>query len=307
MTAPPALQECVASLASDGELAVYFECARKCLIFLADIPREQCVTASNYFFFRFNLEEEQKLSRPVNSNLFSANIETFDSLRDDIGGLLQAIRDGNRTIDGLIAAEHAPDRIDTAVYTVQQSLGCVLDTLTNTNRARKLVGEIFERLIRQLLGALGLVCEARKLALPIPDTNRRMNYQLDLVFSKNPPEDRQNLVPGELVGSVKTTSKDRIDKVFLDKFMLERLLARPVPVLGVFLHDVQRKKARGTILGLGSTFKTNHFIGYSKIFVPLDGVYYVDRRDHMMDIKDLAQRIRPLSRLISEDLWQLMS
>ncbi len=44
----------------------------------------------------------------------------------------------------------------------------------------------------------------------------------------------------EVVGSVKTTSKDRLDKIFLDKYLLTRLIGRDIPVVAIFLHDAQR-------------------------------------------------------------------
>lgn len=62
---------------------------------------------------------------------------------------------------------------------------------------------------------------------------------------------------------MKTTSKDRIDKVFLDKFLLTKLLGRDIPVIAVFLHDVQRARRGESIFGVNSTFKMNHFLGYT--------------------------------------------
>ena len=89
------------------------------------------------------------------------------------------------------------------------------------------------------------------------------------------------LVPGEVIGSVKTTSKDRIDKVFLDKKMISTFIGREVPVVGVFLHDVQRAARSGSTFGISSTFKRNHFLGYSVALGSLDGVYFVDPRPEM--------------------------
>jgi hypothetical protein len=46
-----------------------------------------------------------------------------------------------------------------------------------------------------------------------------MSYELDVVFSRNEliltsNEEHKYIHPSEIVGSVKTTSKDRIDKIF---------------------------------------------------------------------------------------------
>jgi hypothetical protein len=107
----------------------------------------------------------------------------------------------------------------------------------------------------------------------------------------------------EIVGSVKTTSKDRIDKIFLDKHLLVKLLGREIPVIAIFLHDVQRAIKGNTIFGINSTFKTNHFLGYTVALNKLDGVYYVDPRPEMMVNDRLRQQIRDFQQLLIEDLW----
>jgi len=64
-----------------------------------------------------------------------------------------------------------------------------------------------------------------------------MSYELDLVFSRNKAiiaSETKHIHASEVVGSVKTTSKDRIDKIFLDKFLLTKLLGREIPVVAIF-------------------------------------------------------------------------
>jgi hypothetical protein len=109
----------------------------------------------------------------------------------------------------------------------------------------------------------------------------------------------------ELIGSVKTTSKDRIDKVFLDKFMLSKFLGRSISVIAIFLHDVQRAKKQGSIFGINSTFKSGHFLGYSIALNPLDGVYYVDPRPNMVTDARLSREVSEFSKLLVDDLWVL--
>ena len=65
----------------------------------------------------------------------------------------------------------------------------------------------------------------------------KSSYQHDLLVSK---EDEL-----KIIGSVKTSSKDRIDKVFMDKFLYNRLTDTALPHIAIFLNDVQRKKIRG--------------------------------------------------------------
>ena len=195
------------------------------------------------------------------------------------------------------------------LYTAQQAAGCVSDSLGNANRARKRVGQVFERLILLLVQQAGVDCEARTITLPLPGGDgHTMKYELDLVFSRKGAvlTGEVPLLPGEVVGSVKTTSKDRIDKVFLDKVMMSKLLGRDVPVVGVFLHDVQRARRKNSIFGVASTFKRNHFVGYSLALTALDGVYYVDPRPEMVTDDQLSSRISGVEQFLLNDLWRLV-
>lgn len=111
--------------------------------------------------------------------------------------------------------------------------------------------------------------------------------------------------PSEVVGSVKTTSKDRIDKIILDKFLLTKLLGREIPVVAIFLHDVQRARRGQSIFGINSTFKSNHFLGYTVALNKLDGVYYVDPRPEMLSNELLREQIRDFQSFLVRDLWIL--
>jgi hypothetical protein len=135
-----------------------------------------------------------------------------------------------------------------------------------------------------------------------------MPYELDVVFSRHKAvlvSETKTIHPMEIVGSVKTTSKDRIDKIFLDKYLLTKLLGRDIPVVAVFLHDVQRAVRGKSIFGIASTFKTNHFLCYSLVLSKLDGVYYVDPRPEMKANGQLREQINDFQHFLLADLWTL--
>ena len=135
-----------------------------------------------------------------------------------------------------------------------------------------------------------------------------MSYELDLVFSRDKAiltSETKFIHPHEIVGSVKTTSKDRIDKVFLDKYLLTKLLGRDIPVVAIFLHDVQRARRGNSIFGINTTFKSNHFLGYTVALNQLDGVYYVDPRPEMRTNPRLREQISDFQRFLVRDLWTL--
>ena len=169
------------------------------------------------------------------------------------------------------------------------------------------MGQLFEGLVRLIIQQLGLVCESRKVNLPIPGfPDYAMSYDLDLVFSRTGAvvASETNVIhPLEIVGSVKTTSKDRIDKIFLDKFLLTRLLGRDIPVVAIFLHDVQRLDP----FGVSSTFKSGHFLGYTLALNKLDGIYYVDPPANVDTNQRLREQIRDFQQFLLQDLWMLSS
>jgi len=109
----------------------------------------------------------------------------------------------------------------------------------------------------------------------------------------------------EIVGSVKTTSKDRLDKIFLDKYLLTKLIGRDIPVVAIFLHDVQRALKGNSIFGINSTFKSNHFLGYTVALNKLDGVYYVDPRPEMTANPRLRNQIYDFQQFLLRDMWIL--
>ena len=173
------------------------------------------------------------------------------------------------------------------------------------------MGELFETLVKLIIQEVGLECEPRTINIPIPGyAGYEMSYELDLVFSRNKAilaSETKYIHPSEVVGSVKTTSKDRIDKVFLDKYLLTKLLGRNIPVVAIFLHDVQRAQRGTSIFAINSTFKTNHFLGYTVALNKLDGVYYVDPRPEMITNERLREHIHDFQQFLVRDLWMLSS
>jgi hypothetical protein len=89
--------------------------------------------------------------------------------------------------------------------------------------------------------------------------------------------------------------------------MLTHLLGRDIPVIAIFLHDVQRARKGNSIFGVNTTFKSNHFLGYTVALNKLDGVYYVDPRPAMHEDRRLNQYIQDFQQFLVRDLWTLSS
>lgn len=268
---------------------------------------------AHYIFYQYNKNASHKITRPLNTNLFVTDPADFDRM---FARFVSALGDLKRLQERASAsrgfkAYSQSGEINRVIYTAQQTIGCIGDSLEIENQSRKRIGQLFENLVKLVLQEIGLKCESRTVNLPIPNfPDCKMSYELDVVFSRNGAivaSETKFLHPKEIVGSIKTTSKDRIDKVFLDKFLLTKLLGRDVPVIAVFLHDVQRAKRGTSIFGINSTFKTNHFLGYTVALNRLDGVYYVDPRPEMTTNPKLREQIADFQTLLLRDLWQLTS
>lgn len=268
-------------------------------------------THPNYIFYQYDETSNYKITRPLNTSLFIEHIHSLNPAFERVDSFLSNLRQFQHHVieqDGireyLISGE-----INRIVYTLQQVIGCIVDSLDNPNQARKRNGQLFEQLVRLIIQEVGVECEPRTVNIPIPDyPDNKMSYELDLVFSRNRAiitSETKFIHPTEIVGSVKTTSKDRIDKIFLDKYLLTKLLGRDIPVIAIFLHDVQRAVKGTSIFGINSTFKSNHFLGYTVALNRLDGVYYVDPRPEMLVNAQLREQIHDFQSFLTRDLWVL--
>ena len=209
----------------------------------------------------------ERIARPYNESLFVADPKLFDEhyviFRDSLD-LLSRQKPVNQ-----VTASYAIDR---CTYTIQQSLGIALDLLGNPNAARKHVGNRFEELIRQVVQAIGL--SNKKLVLKIPYGGGTYSCETDMVFTtaSRVQSTSETVHPDEVVVSLKTTSKDRMSKIFNDKMLMERFVGHPIKMVGIFLNDIQRKDRAG----IAYTFVGGLFMVYTKFMTTLDGVYFVD-------------------------------
>ncbi|MEK7841047.1 MAG: hypothetical protein AAB197_00105, partial [Deltaproteobacteria bacterium] len=258
------LQQKICNKEGFPDLDSYFAACKSFLEFLARVHPTRIVspTSPNYIFFQYDKAHGHRITRPLNADLFIEDAQTFERDLQHFRNILEVISTSRSDREEAIRKRKLePSSIDKVVYTIQQSLGSVGDSLQNANQSRKRIGQLFEGLIRVIINAVGVACEPRTIKIPLPGhPGRQMSYELDLVFSRGKAivaSETNVLSAEEIVGSVKTTSKDRIDKVFLDKFLLTRLLGRDVRVIAIFLHDVQRAKKKGNIFGVNSTFKSN--------------------------------------------------
>jgi hypothetical protein len=278
------------------DLSAYISFARRFLDFADKQRNLQAVIVSrnetHYQFLQYRADGHFNITRPLNSRL-----------------MLKAKGSSTWTKEFLTAIDHAEslpsDDIGTralicnAIYTMQQTIGASLDALPvgQSNKARKINGDLFERLIKLLIQRRGIDCMSGTVRVPVAaegEEQFRMNYEHDLVIKT-----------GEVVkviGGVKTSSKDRLDKIFIDKFLYSRLTGTSVPHVAIVLNDVQRKGGPPRV-GISGTFLPGRFKGYTVKLNPLDGVYYCDIRPNMQSDPMLRRHIRTIDHFFCTDLW----
>jgi len=252
---------------------------------------------NHYQFYQYDKDGNYQITRPVNSNLMYKR-EPFSFASTKFLELLNNIKD--------IKSEDKIEReiINNGTYTIQQCIGAALDGIDGgkSNSARKLNGDLFEHLIRLIFTEIGIDAKSGVVKVPIPyegEHKFKMSYQHDLIVE----------LEGELkvLGSIKTSSKDRLGKIFLDKFLYNQLKKTYTPHIAVFLNDVQRKNSKQeNVYGINPTFLPGHFIGYTLALNPLDGVYYCDIRPMMKTEPILKDHIKTFDNLLIDDIWKFL-
>jgi len=251
----------------------------------------------HYCFYQYRKEGDFQITRPINSTLLYQAKE-FPKAAKEYLKILQNIKNIDRKDPSIRQI------INNSTYTIQQSIGCALDGLPagKSNIARKLNGDLFEHFIRLIIREIGIPCTSGVIQVPIIAGNEplfNMCYQHDLIIEKGSEV--------QVIGSIKTSSKDRIDKIFIDKFLYNKLTEKATPHIAIFLNDVQRKKnKKENEYGINSTFLPGHFKGYTVKLNPLDGVYYCDVRPNMQTENILKDHIKTFDDLIVDDIWKFL-
>ncbi len=252
---------------------------------------------NHYRFYQYKKNGHFNITRPINSNLMY-DFSDVSTIEKEFLKILHSVRD--------ISADDKRNRelIRRCIYTVQQSIGAALDALPAgaSNIARKVNGDLFERFIQLFIKEIGVTCKTGTVQVPVYLNNElqfHMSYQHDLLLYNN--DDLK------VIGSVKTSSKDRIDKIFLDKFLYCKLTNTMLPHIAIFLNDVQRKNSkRQDEYGINATFLPGHFKAFTVKLNPLDGVYYCDIRPNMETDDLLKKHIRTIDHFFCSDIWSFI-
>ena len=255
---------------------------------------------NDYKIFSSEIAGTVKYIRPINQTLFIDTTEDFMRSFENLKVIFEKIR-LKQQLTG-----REKKTIDSTLYTIQQSVGAGLDLLVNPNSARKHVGNRFEELIKTVFIEIGI--SNKKIVLKIPyeteEGTKSYKCENDLVLSpfEKVKSSSESINKDEVVVSIKTTSKDRMGKMFIDKMLLERFIGHPQKVIGIFLNDVQRKGSNN----IGFTLVSGLFMVYSRFLTELEGVYYLDPPP-AVGKKPFSNYMKPFSELITKDISRLLS
>ena len=289
---------------------------------------------SGYTLYFSNSAGTKKFVRPINQRLFIMDIAVFKAKMIEFNSILVKVKNRDKNY-----SEDEKDLIDSTLYTIQQAIGAGFDLLVDPNSARKHVGNRFEELIKAVFTAIGVpnkkvvvkipydtedgekfyTCENDLIVSPHPDLSsddQRAEIVLDinenitidsrtdeLLLSPEASQDAQKYInEKEIVVSVKTSSKDRMGKMFMDKILLERFVKHELKVIGIFLNDVQRKGTNN----INYTLVSGLFMVYNQFITQLNGVYYLDPPPNAAK-EPFNKHIKKFSILITEDINNLLT
>ena len=242
-----------------------------------------------------------KYLRPINQRLFIYNAIDFEQKFSDFERIIEKLKTHNN-----YWPKEEKELIDSVLYTIQQSIGAGFDLLVNPNSARKHVGNRFEELIRCVFTEIGISNKSTVLKIPYETERGQKDYRCenDIILSpySKVKSTNKHLNENEIVVSVKTTSKDRMGKMFIDKILLERFVKHPQKVIGIFLNDVQRKETDN----ISHTLVSGLFMVYTNFLTELKGIYYLDPPPNA-SIEPYNRYMSNFSELITKDIWKLLT
>ncbi|WP_123537475.1 hypothetical protein [Halosimplex salinum] len=247
--------------------------------------------------------DERKV-RPVNTDLFIQEVDEFQTASSRLSsflGEISAARGVTEAIRDSYPEFVDQNRINEVLYTISQGVGIGLDALSSSkNKARKHAGLRFESVIEGLVDEMGIANDNHFFKIPIGESGDEYSCEVDMILGPhdNMRSTKTALDPEETLVSIKTTSKDRMTKIFTDKMLMSQFLEQDVDLLAFFLHDVQRKGEDG----INSTFVSNNYYIYYEYLTPMEGTYFIDPPSKITE-DGYENKLSTFKDLILEDIW----
>ncbi len=284
------------------DIQQFKDIALRVLNYIPDVLNEES-EYSGYQICSSSIAGTKKSIRPFKNDLFIRDVNRFNDSFENFERLINRLKNGEREF-----SHDAFQLVDSVVYTTQQAMGIGLDLMVQANSARKHVGNRFEELIRTLFGTLEI--SIKKVVLSIPyetdEGNKYYRCETDVIISpfESVRSDSSSINPNEIIISLKTTTKDRMPKIFIDKVLVEKFVGHSVRVVGISQNDVQRKDDSADVK-ISTTFVSNLFMVYTRFLAQLDGYYYLDLPTKANE-RPFNQHIFPFSKFLITDVWRML-
>ncbi len=286
-------------------LSEFKELTNRIINYSSDVISNK-ISFNNFILCSSTIAGTEKKVRPINNDLYLFGEREFNKSYDQFIALLERLKNGERKFP-----KESYKIIDKVVYTIQQSIGIGFDLLGEANSSRKHVGNRFEELIRLIISEIGL--SNKKLVLNIPyksgDSTKNYKCEIDIVISPHSKvrSTHNSIDPSEVIFSLKTTTKDRMGKIFIDKLLIEKFILKRVKIAGISLNDVQRKTEKSNKAEkISYTFVSNLFMVYTNFLTKLEGYYYVDIPDSAKN-PPFTNHIFSFSKFIFVDIWKMLT
>lgn len=282
-----------------GNIQDFFNLAQRTMAHLANVVNVS-IERKNYIIQAAESAGQKKYTRPINKSLYVTDKKQFQEAYDTFLNTTKKISNRCRTY-----SLKEQNNINSFLYTIQQTIGAGFDVLADQNSARKHVGNRFEELIKSVFNECSISNNHITLCIPYDSDDGKKEYKCenDLVISaqKRVLSTNDSLNEKEVVVSVKTSSKDRMGKIFIDKILLNNFVKHPQKVIGIFNNDVQRKDSNN----ISYTLVSGLFMVYTEFLTKLEGIYYLDLPPIAKTIP-YNQHIKKFSQLLTNDIFYLL-
>lgn len=116
---------------------------------------------NKYRFFQYKEDGLFAVTRPINSELMLS--------AEEFGGAWDIFKHAIPDMQAIKNDSEARKAVNRVVYTCQQSIGATLDALPagESNRARKINGDLFERFIRRIIADMGIDVREGTVKVPV--------------------------------------------------------------------------------------------------------------------------------------------
>lgn len=287
----------------------FLELGQACLLLILETTESISVSSSRYQHYVLRVSrisrENAHYLRPINEMLFVHDIAEFDSYKNRFQNLIRELRDSHGNLKDL--SQKSRQFADTnlmvkLLYTAVQSIGCILDLSPDSQTARKNFGQRFEDFVKALFSDLGIANDAFTFRVENTSLNVRYNVPIDIIMNTQGAlhSSRSHIDTKDTLLSIKTSSKDRMKLIFVDRFVLEKILeVQRVNYVALYHNDIQRKGKDG----ISSTFSSDIYMVFCHVFGDLP-LYYLDP-PIVANEPRFQQKIKTFDTFILHDLWKL--